>query len=294
MKRVPHNLIETFLIYMQSRSVVLTARQLGVSQPAVTLQLQRLTELVGKPLFLTAGRRKEPTPFARDLAIELSEPFQSLQKSIHLALTALGADENLSLRIACRSEAISRLAPRLKFPGKVIWTGRTKIEATDDLKNGLVDFAILSVKPDLPGILAKTCLADRLVLISPLNSLPKIDPKVFSKGRTDKSADSLTTLLQKLRWIVYNEQAPFAREFLKAAKIEISHLKSATYCEDWRAIVGIVEKGMGVSVVPEGFVTDKVHKIILPDSMMPKTQFYIAASKLLLNLPVYRSAWNSL
>jgi DNA-binding transcriptional LysR family regulator len=293
MKRVPHNLIETFLIYMSTKSVILTARQLGISQPAVTLQLQRLTELVGKPLFLTAGRRKEPTPFARNLAIELSEPFQSLQKSIHLALTALGADENLSLRIACRSEAISRLAPRLKFPGKVIWTGRTKIEATEYLKNGLVDFAILSVKPDLPGILAKTCLADRLVLISPLNSLPKIDPKVFTEERTDKS-ESLTTLLQKQRWIVYNEKAPFAHEFLKASKIDLKHLQSTTYCEDWRAIVGIVEMGMGVSVVPEGFVTDKVQKTMLPDSMIPTTQFYIAASKLLLKLPAYKNAWNSL
>jgi DNA-binding transcriptional LysR family regulator len=293
MQRVPHNLIETFLIYMESKSVVLTAQKLGITQPAVTLQLQRLTELVGKPLFLTAGRRKEPTPFAKDLSERLREPFQSLQASTHLALSALGAEENLTLRIACRSEAISRLAPGLKFPGKVIWTGRTKNETTADLKNGLVDFAIMSVKPDLPGVMAKTCLTDRLVLISPLDSLPEKELKAITKGPQTISDTTITRLLN-LRWLVYNEQAPFARELLKVLKIEIRKLKSVTYCEDWRAIVAMVEQGIGVSVVPEGFATDRVQKTILPDNVIPSTSFYLAASKLLLNLPVYKNAWDTL
>lgn len=50
-------MLRSFVSVVQTGSITVTARQLGRTQPAITLQLQRLEELTNKPLFCNIGRR---------------------------------------------------------------------------------------------------------------------------------------------------------------------------------------------------------------------------------------------
>jgi DNA-binding transcriptional LysR family regulator len=54
--------LRSLLAVIESGSVTEAARRLGRTQPAITLQLQRLEELIGKPLFTHEGRRMSLTP----------------------------------------------------------------------------------------------------------------------------------------------------------------------------------------------------------------------------------------
>jgi len=51
-------MLRSFVSVVQSGSITVTARQLGRTQPAITLQLQRLEELTNKTLFYYEGRRQ--------------------------------------------------------------------------------------------------------------------------------------------------------------------------------------------------------------------------------------------
>src|SRR5258708_31749 len=50
-------MLRSFVSVVQNGSITVTARQLGRTQPAITLQLQRLEELTNKTLLLHEGRR---------------------------------------------------------------------------------------------------------------------------------------------------------------------------------------------------------------------------------------------
>jgi DNA-binding transcriptional LysR family regulator len=51
-------MLRSFVSVVQTGSITATARQLGRTQPAITLQLQRLEELINKTLFQHEGRRQ--------------------------------------------------------------------------------------------------------------------------------------------------------------------------------------------------------------------------------------------
>ena len=50
-------MLRSLISVVETGSITETARRLGRTQPAITLQLQRLEELTGKQLFVHGGRR---------------------------------------------------------------------------------------------------------------------------------------------------------------------------------------------------------------------------------------------
>ena len=55
-------MLRSLISVMDTGSITETARRLGRTQPAITLQLQRLEELTGKILFHREARRLSLTP----------------------------------------------------------------------------------------------------------------------------------------------------------------------------------------------------------------------------------------
>jgi DNA-binding transcriptional LysR family regulator len=263
------------------------------------MHLQRLEEILGSPLFSTSGRRKEPTPFAREFYSRVSISFLELESKLLNAVRVIAVPESLTLRVACRSEALSRVAQRLRFPGGIVLKGRSRIEAFEDLKRGAVDFAIVSQKPDFQGIIAKPCLVDDPMLIfskgQQLCSLEEVFQKSMSKvsisqALKTKCRDEITTQ----RWIFYNETAPLAAKFFEWFNIDFKTLSRNVFCEDWRAVCVMVEQGGGVSVIPSSHATDRVNNLCLPQWMCGASELFLAAPKSLLEIPSYKSAWRSL
>jgi DNA-binding transcriptional LysR family regulator len=65
---LPPDLLRTFLAALDAGGVMRAAPRVGRTRSAVSLQMRRLEDVVGRPLFRRAGRRLEPTPAGEALA----------------------------------------------------------------------------------------------------------------------------------------------------------------------------------------------------------------------------------
>jgi DNA-binding transcriptional LysR family regulator len=292
------DLLRTFATYMECRNTVATGRRLGVSQPAVTAHLQRLEEFFGQPLFLTSGRSKEPTPLARRLAESLGPQLSALDRSIAEIRRQFGSPAELTLRVGCRAEVVHRVARQLQWPGRLVMRTVSSREALDGLTGGELDLAVIPQRPDSADLVARVSFREGSALIVPRGMIGQGGggpDKVPAWKQWLKTAGTAT-----LPWAVYRPEAPLAAPVFAELGISIAQIHRLTICEDWRAIMQLVNEGRAVSVVPAGFAAegkDTARGIAvwnLPSSVVPVSDFQAIAPRALLQVAAYKSAWLSL
>ena len=76
------NLLKVFDAIMAERSLTKAARQLALTQPAVSNALRRLRESLGDELLVRKGRQLEPTARALDLWQAVRSALQQLQTAL--------------------------------------------------------------------------------------------------------------------------------------------------------------------------------------------------------------------
>lgn len=110
---IPMELIPTFLLLAEELNISRCARKLGLSQPALTRQLQNLEDAFGSQLFIRQSRGLALTHMGRMLKKEILPVFENLQSSlarIRNAQTELSG----TIQFGCFSEiGTNLLAPVL-------------------------------------------------------------------------------------------------------------------------------------------------------------------------------------
>src|SRR6201991_3414347 len=104
-------LLEAFRAVVDSRSVTAAAQALGITQHAVSVQIAKLEESVGFPLFERAGGRLKPTPEGMLFYAEASRVLGEVDR---LAATTVQIREGQSGRLVIASHPsapISLLPP---------------------------------------------------------------------------------------------------------------------------------------------------------------------------------------
>lgn len=76
------NLISTFCLLFETRSVTRTAERAGVTQSAISHSLNKLREQLNDPLFVKLAREMRPTVRAEQLFEAFQEPLKQLQQAI--------------------------------------------------------------------------------------------------------------------------------------------------------------------------------------------------------------------
>jgi len=76
------NLLKVFDVVMSERSLTRAARQLALTQPAVSNALRRLRDALDDDLLVRQGRTLEPTPRAQELWPAVHSALQQLQASL--------------------------------------------------------------------------------------------------------------------------------------------------------------------------------------------------------------------
>ena len=76
------NLLKVFDVVMSERSLTRAAKQLAITQPAVSNALRRLRDALGDELLVRKGRGLEPTPRAQELWPQVRDALQRLQASL--------------------------------------------------------------------------------------------------------------------------------------------------------------------------------------------------------------------
>lgn len=86
------DLLRTFTVFVNEGTVDQAAQKLSLTQAAVSLQLKRLEQDLGRPLFGWSGRKKVLTSFGKDLSAQLSPPLMQLE-SLLAEVSILSKDE---------------------------------------------------------------------------------------------------------------------------------------------------------------------------------------------------------
>lgn len=165
--------ISLFLIFqhlIQYRNVTKTAKQLDLSQPAVSRKLAKLRAHFNDPLFVRTGQGLAPTPFAIEIAPSIQQLMLIYQSEIHhheefdpskserkfsIASTEIGHN----LLIPRLLKECSKIAPAIRFDAVRPSTN----SMVEKLEIGEIDLALGSYPNLYSGIYEKTLAPESYV-----------------------------------------------------------------------------------------------------------------------------------
>jgi DNA-binding transcriptional LysR family regulator len=221
-------------------SFAAAAEEIGLTPSAVSLQVKRLEEHLGQPLFVRTGRVAQPTAVARELA-------QSLRD-------ALGAMESLRVRSTpvvegrigvgtIRTVQSSTLPATLlevhrRYPKLSVRAVQGESGALmEQLKMGLLDAAVV-IRPSSGGASRfrwHPLAHEPFVLIAPPGS--------------DEA--SVAELARRYDWIQFDTALVSGRLASNYLRRLIPRVRGSVELDSIDAIVALVSAGLGISVVPK-------------------------------------------
>ena len=166
-RKVDLNLLPVFDALLRHQSVTLAARELDMSQSALSTALSRLRGVLGDALFVRTGRGLLPTPRAAALAQPLAAILEQLRESI-LSQQAFEAQASQRQFTICHSDvgsyvlwprivqAVMQQAPHVHLGMKIL----PQAAIAPALESGQIDLAI-GAYPGLPDLLFQRKLFDR-------------------------------------------------------------------------------------------------------------------------------------
>jgi len=221
-------------------SFAAAAEEMGLTPSAVSLQVKRLEEHLGQPLFVRAGRIAQPTALARELALATREAL-SLMESLRAKSTPT-VDGRVVLG-TIRTVQSSTLPPALievrrRYPQLVVRAIQGDSDALmQQLKTGVIDAAVI-IKPSSGGTGRYHWHAlahEPFVLIAPPGS----------------QGDSLGELLQTHDWIQFDTALVSGRMAANYLHRAAPRARGSVEIDSIDTIVALVSAGVGVSVVPK-------------------------------------------
>jgi DNA-binding transcriptional LysR family regulator len=171
MEIVPRNVdvavVRAFVTVAQTGSATQTARQLNLSQGAISQQIRRLEELSGSRLFLRVGRRMVLSPAGQQLLASATHMVASNdQLCAALRLPAVQGD----VRFGAPYDIIGSYAPAIlrrfstDFPTvRVTLVCKDSLVLLSELRSGLIDLALTTELGCSKG--GETLRSDRLVWV---------------------------------------------------------------------------------------------------------------------------------
>lgn len=165
--------LRTFHLVVIHQSLNRAARELGVTQPAVTQQIQRLERSVGMRLFRRDGRRLVPTEAGQTLETFARRIFQ-LTDAARDALEGVSALQTGHLKIgASRTAGAYYVSPlldrfKLRYPGVRV---SLSVGNSQMILAGVLDFrlhaGLVAGRPESPQLDSIPLIRDRLRAVLP-------------------------------------------------------------------------------------------------------------------------------
>jgi LysR family nitrogen assimilation transcriptional regulator len=230
------------------------ARELNITQPAVTTQVSKLEEGLGTQLLIRHGRGVTLTP----AGVCLAERIDVIMRLLATPLAAsLGAGPTSgSLTLAMPAELMPVLGPRLIEACATRWPGLTLVprEGTSAaleewVLDGRADIAVLQDAPVLEGLVAEPVAAERLGLVSGVraNTLEHV-----AAVRVRQLAGLTLILPDSRHWIRrLIESAAFRRGFA---------LERVRLAESVSLAKEMARGGLGFAVLPYAAVRDEAER----------------------------------
>lgn len=219
------------------------AEDCAISQPALSMQIKELEEVLGAPLFERTARQVSLTGFGEE-AVERARAI--LRSADELGDLARASKETLEGRL--RIGVIPTVAPYLlpqvvsrltaRYPGLDIHVRETVTpKLVQELNDGRLDTAILALPVSEPGLAETPLFEENFVLVRPGNEANLPVP----------SADSL----KEMRLLLLEEGHCFRDQALSFCDIQAGRPREVLDASSLSTLVQMVNAGMGVTFIPE-------------------------------------------
>jgi len=166
--------LEVFETIARLGSYTRAAEELYVTQPTVSMQIKKLTDAIGLPLFEQIGKKIYLTDVGRELQQACSGIFEHLSQFEMVTADMKGLRAG-KLRLAVVTTA-GYFAPRLlgmfchQYPGiEVSLEVSNRMHILERLSNNMDDLYILDLPPEQDEIIIKSFLQNPLVVLASAN-----------------------------------------------------------------------------------------------------------------------------
>jgi DNA-binding transcriptional LysR family regulator len=235
--------LRTFVAIYRSGSVTAGAALRGLSQPAASQQLGGLERRAGAPLFIRTAGGVEPTRRGRELYTQVAEQLDRLEPVLVGLDGGVGAAPPPTIRFGSSAEYFSfEVVPRFDPSGPAVAaTFGSDDEIIELLERGDLDLAVTSTTPGRRSIASTPLDTKRFVLVAPPRMIPT--PPLAS-------VEQLASWLVGKPWVAYSAELPLTRRFWLSSLGRPFAADLRLVAPDLRAVVGAVEGGHGISLLP--------------------------------------------
>lgn len=248
------SLLRTCLAVYRTGSLTRAARQLGVSQPAVTGQLRALESKLGQQLFLRLPQGTVPTEVAHDLVKETSEALDNLESALLRRLEPEQLSDR-AVRLAGPAEIISsRVLPAVS---DLILDGlrlHISFGLTDDLlaelENGLHDMVIATRQPRRKALVSAPLMDEEFALTG--------SPEWVLRMPARQIRECGPQALAGAPVVSYSGNLPIIRRYWRTVFGHRPAFHAQVTVPDLRAVLAAVRAGAGISVLPTYLCADEI------------------------------------
>lgn len=231
-------------------SFAAAAEDVGLTPSAVSLQVKRLEEYLGQPLFDRSGRIAKPTPLARELSENVRGALDAVDAARHRSTGAVTGRVVLgtirSLQSAMMPPVLRDVAERHPALSVRVIQGDST-ELLNQLKAGELDGAAL-VRPTSGG-------SSRLAWHD-LQRQPFVFVAPYDTGNA-----TAAELVKRHNWLQFDTSLTSGR----VAASYLHRLAPATRpkfeLESIEAVLSMVSAGLGVSIVPQVGPITEIHRV---------------------------------
>lgn len=269
MKTPPYYLIQSFLAFCSSKSLIEASLKLGISQPALTSHLAQFEENFDHDVFIMQGRKKELSLFGQKLYQYFYSKLGSIEEDLKQIQFEFLQPSQAQIKIGARSEILNYFSDRITFPGYICFEDIDGAKAVEYVISKKLDLAISNHLEKAQDLIFKKAFTDQFVLLCP--------KKYLKNNQLD--SDKMKSIMQ-YPYISYKGEDVFLSAILNHYKIT-NIPKPHRIISNWLTIVRIIQKGQGWSLVPKLYCDElqNMTTIDLKNIINTETQFYFLYRK---------------
>jgi DNA-binding transcriptional LysR family regulator len=270
----------TFKSVYKNGNFSLAAKELFISQPAVSQQISMLEAHVGYKLFNRKSKGVEPTEYAKllnNLIIEALDRLENVENGFRAK--AFNANRLISVGISkhLMSSLGSALLSKFEFIDFSFHGNDALFELVDSKK---LDFAIVTKQYDTFDTIQKKLGEIKQIIVGSTN----IDASELKSKIKSKDFDSIEHWLNEQKWFSHDSGIPHIKLFWlyvfnkKRPSMIPNYIIPSEY-----EMLEIISKNTGIAVVwdinAKNFIEEKRIQLLWNSKQMPSTEVFLLSGK---------------
>lgn len=254
--------LRTFIEVYRQRSISGAARNLNLTQPAVSQHIAGLEVAIGRPLFERQVRGVAPTTAADDLAADIGDKLDSVEAALSSA-RARSAELVGALQIVGHADFLAevvspQLLPLLEVGIRVrLQTGNSDV-VSQMVIEGLCDLGVTAFPTSDKRLHCELIRSDRVLAVAAPNVADRI-----------AQAASLEQALATEPLLAYNLEIPVIDSWAAKNKLNLGQVVPALIGQDLRALRSLLCRGFGWTVLPEYLCVEQIARGELKELVAP-------------------------